>query len=119
MTIVDCFVFQHSVYLGVDPSIGTAGVSEGDNTSQFTDPISIRTDEGTSAVSITGCVALTAGTHHVLSDVAGEDRLAVSRRVQRDLDPLQMVGQEQTWHDGAVDGDHGYFFIKSPKEGPT
>ena len=68
---------MHFVYLGVDPSIGTAGVSEGDNTSKFAHPISIRTDQGTSTVSIAGGVASTAGTDHVLRDVAGEDRLAV------------------------------------------
>ena len=84
------------MYLGVDPSIGTAGVSEGNNPRQFADPISVRTDEGAAAVSVAGGVARTAGTHHVLRDVAGEDRLAVRSRVQRDLDPLQMVGQEET-----------------------
>ena len=88
---------MHFVYLGVDPSIGTAGVSEGDNTRQLAHPISIGTDEGTTAVPIAGGVASTAGTDHVLRDVAGEDRLAVSGRVQRDLDPLEMVGEEETW----------------------
>ena len=65
------------MYLGVHPSVGTAGVSEGDNASQFADPISIRTDQGAATVSIAGGVSSTAGTHHVLSDVPGEDRLAV------------------------------------------
>ena len=65
------------MYLGVHPSVGTAGVSEGDNASQFANTISIRTDQGTATVSITGGVASTASTHHVLSDVPGEDRLAV------------------------------------------
>ena len=84
------------MYLGVNPSIGTASVPEGDNTSEFAHPISIRTDEGTSTVSIAGGVASAAGTDHVLRDVAGEDRLAVGSRVQRDLDPLEMVGQEES-----------------------
>ena len=51
------------MYLGVDPSIGTAGVSEGDNPRQFADPISVRTDEGAAAVSVAGGVARAAGTH--------------------------------------------------------
>ena len=85
------------MYLGVDPSIGTAGVSEGDNARQLAHPISIGTDEGSTAVSIAGGVASTAGADHVLGDVAGEDRLAVGCRVQRDLDPLQMVRQEKTY----------------------
>merc|ERR1712110_303681 len=83
-------------HLGVDPSIGTAGVSEGDNTRQLAHPISIGTDKGTTAIPIAGGVASTAGADHVLGDVAGEDRLAVGCRVQRDLDPLQMVRQEKT-----------------------
>merc|ERR1712110_1145989 len=60
-------------HLGVDPSIGTAGVSEGDDPRQFADPISVRTDEGAAAVSVAGGVARAAGTHHVLRDVAFED----------------------------------------------
>merc|ERR1712241_636636 len=60
-------------HLGVDPSIGTAGVSEGDDTRQFADTISTRTDEGATTVSIAGGVTGAAGADHVLGDVAGED----------------------------------------------
>ena len=84
------------MYLGVDSSIGTSCVSKGDDARQLADPISVRTDERSSTVSIAGGVSLTASTDHVVSDVAREDRLAVSSRVKRDLDPLQVVGQEQT-----------------------
>ena len=90
-------VCEHIVYLGVDPGIGAASVTEGDNASEFTHPVSTRTDQGAPTVSIAGGVASTAGTDHVLRDVPGEDRLAVGGRVERDLDPLEMVGQEQTW----------------------
>ena len=88
---------MHFLYLGVDPSIGTACVSEGDDTRQFADTISTRTDEGATAVSIAGGVASAAGADHVLGDVVGEDCLAVGCRVQRDLDPLQMVWQQKTY----------------------
>merc|ERR1719264_2164970 len=83
-------------HLGVDPSIGAAGVSEGDNPRQFAHTVSVRADEGAAAVSVAGGVARAAGTHHVLRDVAFEDGLAVGCRVDRDLDPLQMVRQEET-----------------------
>ena len=38
---------------------------------------------------------MTAGTDHVVRDVAGEDGLAVSLGVDWDLDPLEVVGQEE------------------------
>ena len=41
-------------------------------------------------------MATTAGTDHVVRDVAGEDGLAVSLGVDWDLDPLEVVGQEES-----------------------
>ena len=42
-------------------------------------------------------MATTAGTDHVVRDVAGEDGLAVSLGVDWDLDPLEVVGQEESY----------------------
>ena len=42
-------------------------------------------------------MATTAGTDHVVRDVAGEDGLAVSLGVDWDLDPLEEVGQEESY----------------------
>ena len=42
-------------------------------------------------------MAVTAGTDHVVRDVAGEDGLAVSLGVDWDLDPLEVVGQEESY----------------------
>jgi len=62
----------------------------------LTNTISIRADEGTTGVTIAGGGPSGAGTDHVLSDVAWEDCLTVLGRVDRDLDPLKVVGKEQT-----------------------
>merc|ERR1712121_293662 len=58
--------------------------------------IFIRTDQRATRVSITGGSTSTSGTDHVLSDISGEDALTVGSGVDGDLDPLEMVGQEQS-----------------------
>ena len=60
-------VCEHIVYLGVDPSIGAASVTEGDNASKFTLPVSTRTDQGAPTVSRTRVLPLLPSTDHVVS----------------------------------------------------
>merc|ERR1719427_506365 len=81
--------------LCVDPGAGAACVAERYEAGQLPLAVAVGADQRPTRVAIASCVTGAASTDHVVCDVSGEDLLALGPAVQRQLRPLQCVGEEQ------------------------